>query len=64
MKTIATASPISQDTHNQPVYQQAFHGMGITIGSPVGSCHDTLNTMAMVTTNENFLETSLELEAN
>ena len=56
MKTIATASLVSQDTHNQPMYQQAFHGMEFAIGSPVGT--------RMVTTNEDFLETSSVLETN
>jgi len=40
MKTAATARLVSQDTHDQPMYQQAFHGMDFAIGLPVGSCHD------------------------
>jgi hypothetical protein len=62
MKTIATASLVSQDTHNRPMYQQAFHGMEFAIGSPIGTCHNTPNTM--VTTNDDFLKTSSVLETN
>ena len=62
MKTIATASLVSQDMHNQSVYQQAFHGMEFAIGSPVGTRHNASYTM--VTTNEDFPETSSVLETN
>jgi hypothetical protein len=56
MTTIATASLVSHDRYDQSMYQQAFHGMEFAIGSPVGT--------RMVTTNEDFLETSSVLETN
>jgi hypothetical protein len=62
MKAIATKNLVSQDTYDQPMYQQVFHLMGFAIGSPVGTLHDASFTFRMI--HEDFLKTSLVLETS
>ena len=59
MEAMTTARLVSQDTHDQPMYQYAVHRMGFAIGSPVGTRHDTSYTMV---TTRDFLETTSVLE--